>query len=154
MLCTHPMNLHLLLQHLGPHDEDKKTSQRTQYKRNKQNDNSYFGSILARPLTEETSDQEVEFCWTSGKGRQKVSFAFTIKFFKFQLPAVTDEGTFSLCFTNGRLFILLQINTSNKLRGQTKTTHPTIFQQNKLNGSQVHVFAVVLITFYSKRDYE
>ena len=38
---------------------------------------------MARAVTEETSDQEVEFCWTSGKGRQKVSFVFTTKSFKF-----------------------------------------------------------------------
>ena len=131
MLCTHPINLHLLLQHLGPHDQDKKTSQRTQYNRNRQNYNNYLGSILARPLAEETSDQEVQFCWTSGKGRQKVSFASTIKSFKFQLPAVTDEGSspFSLCFTNGWAFILLQINTLNKLRSQKKTTHPTFLAE-------------------------
>ena len=57
----------------GPHDQDKKTSQRTQYNRNKQNDNSYLGSILARTVTEETSDQEVELCWTSaGKEQTKI----------------------------------------------------------------------------------
>ena len=57
--------------------KDKKTSQikKTQYNQNKQNDNNYLGGILARAVTEETSDQEVEFCWTSGKGRQKVSLS-------------------------------------------------------------------------------